>query len=203
MFEDAIADSRGVIADHGDAEAAHSHVGRGDDLENRRHTDQVGSDRLQHSDLGRGFVARSRNAGIDALLEIESELGRELGRPIPQGAVIGLGHVGEQGTPGLGEGAGERIRGHQVDVVLDRHQVARQNVRQEAAGGVGHEQRSSAQQGGEADVEDGLRGVVALIGMDPPSLVGHRLVPLTLQNLDRERVSLYRLESEGKDLVER
>ena len=66
-------------------------VAGGDHLVHRRHAHEVGTERLEHADLGRGLVLRTGQAGVHALLQRRVHLAGE----VAQAPGVGLGEVDE------------------------------------------------------------------------------------------------------------
>ena len=77
----------------------------GDGLVDRGHSDEVGTEGLEHADLGRRLVLRAVHAGVDALDQARLELPGHR----PQAGRVEVGEIREARTDGrIGRRPGER-----------------------------------------------------------------------------------------------
>ena len=130
-------------------------------------------------------------------------LGGEPVCELAQGRVIGVRHVREAGPPFRRHLAAQRVETGQVEVVAEQHQVPRLVLRAQAAGGIGQDQHLDPEEGGEADREDGLVGVVPLVGMQAPAVVEDRQVRPGKQDVDLVRMAFDRMAGEGEKVFQR
>ena len=102
------------------------------------------------------LVAGDGEGGID---EVRRVGGRHVGKPGPEPVVVD---------------PDERVVVHQVDVVVDHHQVARAELWVQAAAGVGDDQEVGSQPLHHPDGKRDLGERIALVGVHPPLHHDHR-----------------------------
>ncbi len=152
---------------------------RHDHLRHGGHPHHVGPDHAQEPVLGPGLQVRTRHGHVNALLGGEVLAPGDFQGPIDQLPVVGLDHVGEAGPQRIVVHADQRVAEHQVDVVLDDHDVPLGELRVHPAAGVGDDQKLGPQGLHHAHREGDLPVRVALVGMETP-LHGHHGDPLHL-----------------------
>ncbi len=190
----------GGIADQRQAEAGEAQVAGGDDLEHGRHAGQVGAESCQHAHFGGSLVARPEEAGVDPLRELESLFAGESVGQRREAGVVGGRHVGEARPPFRRQLATQGVEPGQVEVIADQREVAGPASRPQGAAGVGQDQRARPELGGEAHREDGLMGVVALVGMEAPAQVDDAAVGERLEQRDLVLMPLDRVSGEGQEI---
>lgn len=72
VVDDFVGDSGGHVGDEREAQDFDAHVAGDDDLVDGGHTDQVGSEGAEGTDLGRGFEAGAEDGEVDAFRECET-----------------------------------------------------------------------------------------------------------------------------------
>src|SRR5262249_13142286 len=134
-----------LVGDDGYAEDAQLAVYADYYLRHRGHADHVGPDAAQETVLGPRLQVWPRHGDEYPLVADDPLLQRD---PLGQGqqlAVIRIAHVREALAQAVVVLADERVVAHQVDVVLDQHQVALGVLRVHAAAGVADNERVAAQ----------------------------------------------------------
>ena len=138
-------DAGGHIGDAGDPQHPHAQVVGHDGLRHSGHTDGVRAEDVIGTNLRRGLVAGAGEEGIDALPQRNGQGRGHPARQVVQSVVVDLRHVRKAGAEALVVGADQRVVARKVDVIGDKHQVARVEVRVDAAAGVGHDDFLHAQ----------------------------------------------------------
>ena len=113
---------------------AQAGVAGADRLGHGRHPDQIGAERPEGADLGRGLEARSQNRKVDAARELDAEAARRSGRAArarpdrrPRRGRESAGPIASSLAPTRG------FWPEQVDVVGDQRDRARRRSRGEAS----------------------------------------------------------------------
>ena len=114
----------------------------GDAFGNGGHPDRVGPSVRIHADLCRSLVGRSEKPRVDAGMEFDADFLRAGFENVDAGLVVGLGEI-RKARAELGEVRPfERIVAHEIEMILDDHEIARAKARIHAAGGVRENQVS-------------------------------------------------------------
>ena len=124
---------------------AQSGVNADDDLRHGGHADHVGADAAQEAVLGPRLQVRPRHRHEHALVADDLLFQGDAPRLSDQLAIIRTAHVRKADAEAVVVGADERVVAHEVDVVLDDHQVALGELRVHAAAGVADDQALAAQ----------------------------------------------------------
>ena len=118
----------------------------GDDLRRGGHARCVGAQHPGSPHLRRSLVLRAGEIHVDALPQLDAQLPGRLAGHLPQGGGVEVGGVGEAHAE-LGQVLTPQGGLHEeLDVVCNKHQIARLPVQVDAAGGVGDDQGIAAQQ---------------------------------------------------------
>ena len=165
-------DAGGGVGDEREAEDVEAHVAGDDDLVDGGHADERGAEGAEGADFGGGFEGGAEDGEVDALLQRvaltfgfgESECAQSGG--------VGGGHV-EEALGGAGAGGKAWLVGTEggvlageVDVIGDEDEGAGREIRIDAAGGIGDDERAAAEEGEDAGREGDVGKGVALVGVD-------------------------------------
>jgi hypothetical protein len=162
------------VGDGRDGGHAHAGVARDDRLVDGRHPDRVGAHGAKGADLGRGLEARPADGEVDALGQVDPEVGGARAQLIEERGVVGAGQAGEARADRVVVGADQRVVPGEVDVVGDRHQAARPDLRAQRAGGVGQHEDLGAGSGQRPHRGDARRRVAALVEVRAAHEHAHR-----------------------------
>ena len=156
MAEGAWGDPRGVVRHEGDSQHLHSRRAGGDRLERRRHSHEVCAQCLGHAHLGRRFVVRPGELGVDALGKAGVDAPGDLAKP----RRIQIGQIDEVRSP-------QRRRRGEVDVVADEGHGSRAPFGDGRSAPVGQDAYfCSGRRSGSNSVGDGV-DVLALVEVGP------------------------------------
>jgi len=165
------ANSGRQVGDQREAQAPHPKMTGGYDFENCRHTHEIRSKLAKHLDFGRSLEARSGQAGIDTSTELDAEHFGDMQGLLPKMRVMRVDHVGKLGPPLRRWGASQGVESGSVQLVSDDSQVSRLLALGKTSSRVGHHQGSGTQETCETNHEDGLIGVVSLVGVKAAALI--------------------------------
>src|SRR5580692_11807545 len=158
--------SGGHVGDAGNGEHPNSHVARGDYFSYGRHADEVRAHAAQIFNLRRSFVAGAEQAGIDAFVLRDAELGDFLAGDRAIFAGVGLRHVREADAEAVVVGADQRIHTLQVDVIADHDERALRVAEVDASSGVGEDDGANAHASEDADRERDFLRRISFVKMD-------------------------------------
>uniref|UniRef100_A0A182XS16 Uncharacterized protein n=1 Tax=Anopheles quadriannulatus TaxID=34691 RepID=A0A182XS16_ANOQN len=142
---------RAHVGDQAEGEAGHAAVPGRNDLVHGRHADRVHAEHRQHLHLGHRLEVRPAETGVDALaqLVLDADLARDHLRLLVQLRIVRVGHAEEPRPEPLIVRPLERIvpgKAHQIDVILDQHDVADPVLGVGAAGRIRSDQVRTADQ---------------------------------------------------------
>src|SRR5579863_1012712 len=95
-----------------------------DHLWHGRHADDVGPDQTQEAVLGPRLQVGAGYGDVDAPMHGEILAPADLQGPLDELPFVGAAHVGEAGPEPVVVDADERVASHQVNVIVDHHDVA-------------------------------------------------------------------------------
>ena len=151
----------------------------GDDLRGGGHAHGVGAGDPGKADLRRGLVLGTGEVHIDALFELDAQVGGRLPGQVLEGGGVKVGGVGEPGAE-LGQVlAPERGLHKDLDLVGDEHEVTGLEVQVDA---VGDDEGVAAQQPQDPDGIGHLLVGVALVVVHAALHDGHLLAPEGAEN---------------------
>ena len=152
------------VSDDREGEHLHTEVAGHDGFGHGGHAHGVGAEDVEGVVFGGGFVARTGNADIDAVLQFDIVLFGHLLCQFHHAVRVGLAHVGEAGTELVVVGTKQGVVGHEVDMVGDDHDVGDVEGGVEAAGGVGEDEFFDAELAEHLDGEgEGLHRVALVV----------------------------------------
>src|SRR5262249_7792431 len=149
--------------DEGQAEAAQAGVHRHDYLRHGGHADHVGADAAQVAVLGPRLQVRPRHHHVHALVADNPFLQGDPLRQGDQGGIVGAAHRGEARAEAVVVPADQRVGAHEVDVVLDDHDVALAELRIHTAAGIADDEYFAPQRLHHADRKGDLLERIALV----------------------------------------
>lgn len=156
----------GHVGNERERQHLQSAVGGGDDLRDGGHAHGVGAQGPEGPDFRRRFIAGAGAAQVHTLLQREAQGLGGLLRSLAQSGRIRIGHIAEAGAERRVVGTDEGIGSHEVDMILNEHQVAHLEAGVDAAGGIGHDQRCHAQLLHHPHGENDIGQCVALVEME-------------------------------------
>ena len=157
-------DARRHIGDGRDPKDPHAHVPRDQDFRNGAHPDCVSAETAHHAQFRRCLVVRPGHRDVHTFAQIAVDLVRELAQLLG----VRADHVHEARAEPVVVRTAKRVDAHEIDVVVDHHEIAGLERRIQSATGVRDDHRPHAPGAEHPHGEADGRDVVALVVVNPP-----------------------------------